>query len=193
MCVLLSTFFENPSRPDILWVHSLGKELKLIFDEVPEPGIFTCAWLMSSQVLTATALQGWSCYAHLTDQENKALGGSDLPTPDSTSLLCPCFPSSSSSSSSLLTILHIPAPFMACLIHTVALWDLSIPHLTPASPALLCLSLGSYHESQSSAKQTQSWFDGECNSLKGSYCYPHFKKWGSQDSEMNSNLPKITS
>lgn len=65
-------------------------------------------------------------------------GGSDLPKPDSALLLCQFSPSSSSgTSSSLLTVLHVPAPFMACLIqetlHRLALRDLPIPHLTPAS------------------------------------------------------------
>lgn len=73
------------------------------------------------------------------------MGRRDFLRPGSTLLLCLFSPSPSSSTSSpLLTILHIPAPFMFCLLQeplNPAPREPSILHLRPPCPALFYISL----------------------------------------------------
>ena len=71
------------SSPNILWVllalifHDsslLGKKWNWYLISFHEPGIFMGAWLMSSQVIIVTTLQGMYYYVCFTNEENKAQG-----------------------------------------------------------------------------------------------------------------------
>lgn len=105
-----------------------GRWMKLIFDMFPWTRPLHGCLTLSSLVIIAT-LKGRYCYAYLTNKENKVQGRKRF---SQVWFLCIFSPSPSSSTlSPLLTILHFPAPFMACLptsqpsgIFLLCTWDL---------------------------------------------------------------------
>lgn len=95
---------------------------------------------MSFPVIIVTILQGRYCYARFTNEENKAQGGKL----GSTLLLYLSSSPSSGTTSPLLTISHIPALFMACLLQQPPhIWPSGIPLFHALD--LLPLPFSAYH------------------------------------------------